>query len=100
VISSASPGLLSSTQRRGVTPLVMLWNLPGSSSKKSRSTVRFRSSVCSAATPLIARLPTAATCAMRTARGPCSSMSDMRAARSSSPGKTVRTRCRKRRLIS
>ena len=29
VMSLVRPGLLSATQRRGVTPLVMLWNFPG-----------------------------------------------------------------------
>ena len=35
----ASAGLLSTMKRRGVTPLVTLWNRSGHSSAKSRSTV-------------------------------------------------------------
>ena len=54
VISALSFGLLSTIQRRGVTPLVTLTNLAGATTWKSRSTVCLSSSVCSAATPLIA----------------------------------------------
>lgn len=36
-ISSASPGLQSSSQRLGVMPLVLFWNFFGSSSLKSRN---------------------------------------------------------------
>ena len=54
---------------------------------KSRSTVCFSSSVCSAATPLMAWLPTHARWAMRTYRSPSSSISDSRCRSASSPGK-------------
>jgi hypothetical protein len=42
-------GLLSAIQRRGVTPLVTLKNFSGDTRWKSRSTVRFKSSVWRAA---------------------------------------------------
>ncbi|SKV05119.1 Uncharacterised protein [Mycobacteroides abscessus subsp. abscessus] len=58
------------------------------------------SSECSAATPLMAWLPTVARCAIRTLLPPSSPMSDMRRTRASSPGKCARTSSRKRRLIS
>ena len=45
VISALSFGLLSTIQRRGVTPLVTLKNFSGATAWKSRSTVCLRSSV-------------------------------------------------------
>src|SRR5215831_3123628 len=68
--SFASGGLLSIMKRRGVTPLVMLWNRSGHSSAKSFSTVCCSSCVCRAATPLTAWLPTVARFAMRTRFSP------------------------------
>jgi hypothetical protein len=65
-IACDSRGFDSTIQRRGVTPLVLFENFSGHSSAKSRSTSLFSSSECSAATPLIAWLPTLARCAMRT----------------------------------
>ena len=58
-ISPDNRRLLSTSQRRGVTPLVMLVNFSGHSSWKSRSTSWVISRECSSATPLIEWLPTA-----------------------------------------
>jgi hypothetical protein len=49
VISCVRLGLLTATNRRGVTPLVTLQNFPGHSSAKSRSTVCFNNSEWKAA---------------------------------------------------
>ena len=78
VMSALSFGLLSTIQRRGVTPLVTLTNFSGAIRWKSRSTVCLEQLVCSAATPLMAWLPTLARCAMRTYRSPVSSISERR----------------------
>jgi len=100
VINWVRPGLLTAMKRRGVTPLVTLQNLSGHSVAKSNKTVCFSKSVWSRATPLILWLPTLARWAMRTYRGPLSSMIESRASRASSPGNAARTSSRKRRLIS
>ena len=65
-MSWASGGLLTATNRRGVTPLVTLQNFSGHSSAKSRITVCLSRSECSRATPLTWWLPTVARLAMRT----------------------------------
>ena len=75
-----------SNKTNGVTPLVLLLNFSGIISKKSRSTSCLTSSVCSAATPLMAWLPTQARFAMRRYFSPLSSINDMRNNRSLSPG--------------
>ena len=94
------PGLACATQRRGVTPLVLLLNLSGHRSTKSRNRPSFSSCECSAATPLTEKLPTIASQAMRTCRTSPSSMIDMRRWRSMSPGHFIDTSRRKRALIS
>ena len=100
VINALRRGLLSASQRRGVTPLVTLKNFSGAIRWKSLSTVCFSSSVWSAATPLMAWLPADARLAMRTYCSPVSSMIDRRRASASSPGCRSRTASSNRRLIS
>ena len=81
VISRDRAGLASSSQRRGVTPLVLLLNRSGNISAKSRSTrVRSRSEWI-AATPLVLCVPTTARWAMRTLRAGPSSIRLMRCTR-------------------
>lgn len=46
-MSSASPGLHSKSQRLGVIPLVLFWNLSGSSSLKSLKLEREETFQCS-----------------------------------------------------
>ena len=74
VTSAASRGFARARKRRGVTPFVTFTNFSGHSSWKSRSTSAFRSSVWSAATPLMRWLPTLARWAIRTERPPASSI--------------------------
>ena len=66
-------------------PLVWLQNFSGHRSAKSRNVVWVSSRDCSSATPLTAKLPTAARLAIRTRRSGTSWISDIRAMRSSSP---------------
>ena len=71
VMSAVSCGLLSAIQRRGVTPLVTFRNFSGATGGSRASTVCFSRSECSAATPLMAWLPTrapGAPCARSAAR--------------------------------
>ena len=89
-VSSSSadrPGLASDSQRRGVTPLVMLVKRSGHMLAKSAKMVCTSRSECSAETPLTLWLPTIDRCAMRTRRSPCSSISDSRARKPLSPGR-------------
>jgi Glucan phosphorylase len=67
---------------------------------KSFSTVVFSSSVCNAATPLMAIAPTQARLAIRTALSPRSSIRDIRARRPWSPRKVIRTSSMNLLLIS
>ena len=97
---AASAGLASSSQRRGVTPLVLLLNRSGNISARSLTVVVRSSSEWMAATPLVLCEPTMARLAMRTLRSPPSSIEAQRATRPSSPGKRVRTSSSRRRLIS
>jgi hypothetical protein len=57
--------LQASSQRRGVMPLVLFWNLPGVERVEVGNSSFLSSSVCSAATPLTACEPTTARFAMR-----------------------------------
>ena len=100
VIVRASAGLASSSQRRGVTPLVLLLKRSGNISAKSLTVTVRSSSEWMAATPLVLCEPTIARLAMRILRSAPSSMRLMRATRPSSPGKRARTSSSKRRLIS
>ena len=84
VIASANKGFAASSQRRGVTPLVLLLNRSGNISLKSFKRSAFNSSVCRAATPLTECDPTTARYAMRMRLPPASSISDIRAMRGSS----------------
>ena len=68
VIVPASAGLASSSQRRGVTPLVLLLKRSGNISAKSLTVVVRSSSEWMAATPLVLCEPTMARLAMRTLR--------------------------------
>ena len=100
VMLEARAGLASRSQRRGVTPLVLLLNRSGYISARSLTvTVRSRSEWM-AATPLVLCEPTMARFAIRTLRSPPSSMRLTRPTRPSSPGKRVRTSSMSRRLIS
>ena len=66
VIVRASAGFASSSQRRGVTPLVLLLKRSGNISAKSLTVVVRSSSEWIAATPLVLCEPTMARFAMRT----------------------------------
>ena len=66
VMRSARAGLQKASQRRGVTPLVLFWNLWGQRSTKSRKMLSFRMLVCRAATPFTVWLATSARYAIRT----------------------------------
>ena len=79
VMSRASGGLASSSQRRGVTPLVLLPKRSGNISAKSGTTFVFSNSEWMAATPLVLWVPTIARWAMRTFRAGFSSIRLMRA---------------------
>ena len=100
VIAPASAGLASSSQRRGVTPLVLLLKRSGNISARSLTVVVRSSSEWIAATPLVLCEPTMARLAMRILRSAPSSIRLTRATRPSSPGKRRRTSSRRRRLIS
>ena len=100
VMSFDSAGFACCSQRRGVTPLVLLLNRSGNTSAKSRSTRVRNRSEWMAATPLVLCEPTTARCAIRTRRAGASSIRLTRPTRASSPGKCRRTSSRKRRLIS
>ena len=91
VIVPASAGLASSSQRRGVTPLVLLLKRSGNISARSLTVCVRSSSEWMAATPLVLCEPTMARLAMRTFRSAPSSTRLTRATRSSSPGKRART---------
>ena len=100
VISSPGPGLASSSQRRGVTPLVLLLNRSGNISAKSATVLVRSSSEWMAATPFVLWEPTMARLAMRTWRA--GAFLDQ--AHPGDPrliaGMRCRTSSRKRRLIS
>ena len=66
VIAPASAGFASSSQRRGVTPLVLLLKRSGNISARSLTVVVRSSSEWIAATPLVLCEPTMARLAMRT----------------------------------
>ncbi len=59
-------GLASRSQRRGVTPLVLLLNRSGKISARSETTVVRNSREWISATPLVLCVPTIARLAMRT----------------------------------
>ena len=99
MISSDSAGLASRTNRRGVTPLVTLVNLPGKNSSKSGSTLSRSSWECSSATPFTLAPATVARYAIRTARSGCSAMIDIRLIRSWSPSNRSETCSRNSSLI-
>ena len=81
-----SAGLACCSQRRGVTPLVLLLNRSGNISAKSRSTRVRNKSEWIAATPFVLCEPTTAKWAMRTRRvGAFLDEADRRT-RASSPG--------------
>ena len=80
------PGLARSSQRRGVTPFVLLLNRAGNSPARSLSTVSRSSREWSAATPLVLCDPTTARCAIRTFFSGPSSIRLTRETRPSSPG--------------
>ncbi len=94
-ISCVSPGLEWASQRRGVTPLVMLVKRSGHRLAKSAKMVLTSRSECSADTPLTLWLPTIDRCAMRTRRSPDSSISDSRRRNWPSPGRCAAARSRK-----
>ena len=96
----ASAGLASSSQRRGVTPLVLLLKRSGNISARSLTVVVRSSSEWIAATPLVLCEPTMARLAMRTCCSGPSSIRLMRSTRPSSPGNARRTSSSNRRLIS
>ncbi len=93
--TAASGGLASASQRRGVTPLVLLQKRLGNSRAKSANSDCTISSECRAETPLTLWLATTASHAMRTRRPLVSSMIETRASRSLSPGATSCTILRK-----
>ena len=84
--SAARPGLACASQRRGVTPLVILVKRSGHNAAKSAKMVCTKRLECRADTPLTLWLPTIDKCAMRTRRSPVSSISDKRARKAESPG--------------
>ena len=73
VMQPASAGLASSSQRRGVTPLVLLLKRSGNISARSWTVTVRSSSEWIAATPLVLCEPTIARFAMRILRSPPSS---------------------------
>src|ERR1017187_621865 len=58
VMTAAGDGLASNSQRRGLTPLVLLLKRSGNIAAKSGTTRCFSNSECSAATPLVLCEPT------------------------------------------
>ena len=68
VMARASAGLASSSQRRGVTPLVLLLKRSGNISARSLTVVVRSSFEWTAATPLVLCEPTMARLAMRILR--------------------------------
>ena len=69
--SAASSGFASASQRRWVTPLVLLLNRSGYSSYHSCRAVSFNISVCRRATPLVewvAKMAIRAICTMPSSR--------------------------------
>src|SRR5580704_19327906 len=68
VIVSASAGFASNSQRRGVTPLVLLLNRSGNISERSLTVVVRNSLEWTAATPFVLCEPTIARLAMRILR--------------------------------
>ena len=100
VITADSAGFATSSQRRGVTPLVLLLKRSGNISARSLTVIVRSSSEWIAATPLVLCVPTMARLAMRILRCAPSSTRLMWRTRSSSPGKRARTSSSSRRLIS
>ena len=79
MISRDRSGLASRSQRRGVTPLVLLLNRSGKISAKSETTVVRSSREWISATPLVLCVPTIARLAMRTCfSGPLGDQADAR----------------------
>ena len=100
VSSLARSGLASSSQRAGVTPLVLLLNRSGNIAAKSATVLVRSNSEWIAATPFVLWVPTIARFAIRTWRSGVSSIRLIRATFASSPGWAARTASRNRRLIS
>ncbi len=100
VIVRASDGFASRSQRRGVTPLVLLLKRSGKISARSFTVVARSSSEWIAATPFVLCEPTIARLAMRTCLAGPSSIRLARATRPASFGKRERTSSSRRRLIS
>jgi hypothetical protein len=82
----ASFGLASRSQRRGVTPLVLLLNRSGNMAARSATVLVRRSSEWIAATPFVLWVPTIARFAIRTCRFGPSSIRLILATFASSPG--------------
>ena len=78
VIAPASAGLASSSQRRGVTPLVLLLKRSGNISARSLTVIVRSKLGWIAATPLVLCEPTMARLAMRILRSAPSSIRLMR----------------------
>ena len=100
VMASASAGFESSSQRRGVTPLVLLLKRSGKRPARSLTVVVRNNSEWMAATPLVLCDPTIARFAIRTFRPPSSSIRLTRRTSPSSPPDRDRTVSSSRRLIS
>jgi hypothetical protein len=89
-MSADNSGLAASSQRRGVTPLVLLLNRCGYSSAKSATTRVRSNSEWIAATPLVLCVPTIARFAILTCRTGVSSIRLTRSIRfSSGPNRSV-----------
>ena len=100
VIRRASAGLAMSSQRRGVTPLVLLLKRSGNISARSLTVAVRNSLEWIAATPFVLCEPMIARFAMRTLRSAPSSKTLTRSTRFPSPGKRACTSRRTRRSIS
>ena len=100
VIARESAGFDKCSQRRGVTPLVLLLNRSGNISARSLTVIVRSSSEWMAATPFVLCEPTIARFAIRILRCGVSSTRLTRSTRPSSPGKRLRTESSRRRLIS
>jgi len=99
-IAADSAGFASRSQRRGVTPFVLLLKRSGKSSARSLTVLVRRRSEWMAATPFVLCEPTMARFAMRIFRSGPSSTRLTRATRAASPGYRARTSSRSLRLIS